>query len=179
MHFSPPAEFAIHIYFPDGEPPETGSMSLETLSPKWLGICRDLLEQHGPVMNHNMGSTLSHIAIRMGGPVGQLVCHGHPAFYFAVSLGSGSDQDKAALAHFEDLYVKACEFAQSAIKEESLAVLRGSSAAPSLLILDASDPELSDEDGGMLGELANHLAGAYLLYCGGERPDHPGSPEES
>jgi hypothetical protein len=160
--------FAIHIFYPDGDPPESGEKKISELSPKWLGICADLLAHYGPVMTHNMGSTLSHLAIKMGGPTVHLLAYDHVCYQLAISRGSGSKQDRAAVSQFRILLEKAVEIAGKTVDPAAIAVLDAAPGTPSVLIFDMCQPAVDEPQKHALADLGVHLAGAYYQYRAAE-----------
>ena len=157
--------FAIHIFYPDGGPPESAEKKISELSPKWLGVCADLLAHYGPVMNHNMGGTLPHFDIRMGGPTVHLMAHKHLCYQLAISRGSGSEQDRAAVSQLEVLLEKAVEIAGKAVDRAAIAVLDEAPCTPSVLIFDMCERAVDEDQKHALAELGVHLAGAYYQYA--------------
>jgi len=160
--------FALHIFYPDGGPPESAEKRISELSPKWLSICADLLAHHGPVMNHNMGGTLSHLDIRMGGPTVHLLAFGHLCHQLAISRGSGSEQDRAAVSQFKILLEKIAEIAGRVVDRAAIAVLDEAPCAQSVLVFDMCQPAVDENQKHALVDLGVHLAGAYYQYCASE-----------
>jgi len=157
--------FAIHIFYPDGDSPESGKQKMKSLSKRWLTVCSDMLSHYGPVMDHNMGSTLSHFDIKMDGPVGQLSAYGYKCFDFAISLGANSDQDRAAAQYFRNLLQQVVDAAGVSLRGDTVAVLDEAPSHPGLLLFDGGTPEVDDDQKGALMQLGFHLAGAYFQYC--------------
>lgn len=157
--------FKIHFFYPDGGPPESGEQLIDGLSEKWLKICNDLLEHYGPVINHNMGSTLSHFDIRMGGPIGTLLVNGNTCFEFAISLGQISKQDRATTNHFKNILLKTREITSTPISESALNIVEMANNYSTLLLFDSVNTEVNENDKEALIDLGVHLAGAYFQYC--------------
>src|SRR4051794_3598729 len=99
-------KFTTHIFYADGGSPESGDRRLSDLSPRWLAIFDDLLTRHGPVMRHNMGSTLSHFDVVMAGPAVELLAFGKICFRLAISLGTASEQDQASVSQFREVWIR-------------------------------------------------------------------------
>ncbi len=160
--------FALHIFYPDGGPPDSAEKKISELSPKWLGICADLLAHYGPVMNHNMGNALSHFDVRMGGPTVHLLAFEHLCYQVAISRGSGSEQDRAAVSQFKTLLEKAVEIAGKVVDRAVIAVLDEASCTQSALVFDMCQPAVDENQKHALADLGVHLAGAYYQYSASE-----------
>lgn len=160
--------FAIHCFYADGGLPDSGSRRISDLSPKWLAICDDLLAAHGPVLKHNMGSTLSHFDIAMAGPMIELNAYGQPGFVLAITLGTGSQQDQATVLKFREDWSRLVESAGKKIHPAGVIVLNQATREQSILILDLC-PSLEEDQKLALLQFGEHLAGAYLRYCEQQR----------
>ena len=158
-------EFELHLFFLDGEPPESAAFQMSTLSQKWLAIGSDLLDHYGPVFRHNMGGHLSHFDIGMAGPQIRLFAHGQQCFYIAVSLGTDSKQDKAAADQFGQSFMASVNACGNDPHSEAIEVISRAPAQLCALSLDVLHPSISDDDKVALAQLGNHLVGAYMLYC--------------
>jgi len=157
--------FTVHIFYPDGDPPESGERRIGNLSPKWLGICSELLTYYGPVMKHNMGSTLAHVDIAMAGPVVELLAFDQVCFRLAISLGTSSEQDRATVLQFREIWTRLVESAGNAVDPAAMRILDQAATKPSVLVLDACQPAVDDDQKVALAQLGEHLAGAYIKYC--------------
>jgi hypothetical protein len=115
-----------------------------------------------------LGSTLTHFAIKMGGPIGQLCVHGDPCFNFAISRGKRSAQDCAAVDHIRELIKQAVKCTGNRMENAATAILDEAPDSPSLLILDRPDTDIGDDQKQALLQLGFHLAGAYYQYCESE-----------
>jgi hypothetical protein len=155
--------FAIHVFYADGGPPKSGERRISDLSPKWIGICDDLLRYHGPVMRHNMGSSLSHFDM-MGGPVVELLSFGQTCFRLAISLGTGSEQDRAAVSQFRGIWTRLVESGGAVVDLAAIRVLDSAATEQCVLVLDWAQPVDGDEQAA-LAQLGQHLAGSYFKYC--------------
>ena len=159
-------DFKVITFFPDGEPPENGFVEQEALSDKWMSICNDIYKGYGVVFRHNMGSTLSHFDIYMAGPMGRLSVNQKACFEISISLGTGSEQDKATIEHFQAFYLEACKVAKAPVpSEETLGAFIGLEKEITLLTFDYCNPEIDDQDKVAIGQLGLHLANAYYDFC--------------
>jgi len=156
--------FAVRIFYADGGPPESGERRISDLSPKWMAICDDLLAGYGPVMKHNMGSTLSHFDIAMAGPMVELLAFGQTCFRLAISLGSGSEQDRATVSQFRGLWTGLVQSAGNTVDTAAMRLLDGAATERCVLVLDACQPA-DDGQKLALAQLGEHLAAAYFKYC--------------
>ncbi len=160
--------YKTHIFYPDGRVPESGTQDISALSAKWLRVCAELLNHYGPVMDHNMGSTLSHFTIRMGGPIGELLIHGMTCFKFAISIGTGSEQDRATVNHFMDSFSRLCEACKATPEDKAVALIGQAADHTTCLFLDLCNPKIDPDQKGAMFQLGNHMAGAYIQYCGSQ-----------
>ena len=161
--------FAIQIFYADGGPPESGERRISDLSPKWMSICDDLIASYGPVMKHNMGSTLSHFDIAMAGPMVQLLAYGQTCFRIAISLGTGSEQDRATVLQFREIWTRLVESAGNTVDPAAMRVLDQAASERCVLVLDALQPVDADQKLALL-QLGEHLAGAYFKYGAASEP---------
>jgi len=159
------ASFEVHIFYPDGEAPESGEQVIEELSPKWLALFENFLDRNGPVFDQNLGSTLSHFDVRMGGPIGQWIVNNETCFDFAISRGEGSDQDNASIEHMRTLLQSVVQASGKVLSDSAEEVLTGSARKPSLLLFDSCSPGIDEQNKGAAIELTCHQTGAYLRYC--------------
>jgi hypothetical protein len=157
--------FTVHIFYPDGGPPESGERRISNLSPKWMGICSEMLAHYGPVMKHNMGNALAHFDIAMAGPMVELLAFGQMCFRLAISLGSSSEQDRATVLQFRQIWTRLVEGAGNTIHPEAMRVLNEAAMEQSVLVLDTCQPAVDDDQKVALAQLGEHLAGAYIKYC--------------
>jgi hypothetical protein len=160
--------FAIHVFYADGGPPESGERRISELAPKWIGICDDLLAHHGPVMRHNMGSTLSHFDIVMAGPMLELLAFGQACFRLAISLGTGSEQDQATVLEFCKIWSRLVESAGNKVNPVATGILDQAATKQSVLVLDTAQPA-DKADKLALAQLGQHLAAAYFKWCAASR----------
>ncbi len=163
-----PKKFAVHLFFPDGEAPVSSQWAFKDLSERWLTVCSDLLNEAGPVINRNMGNTLSHFDVKMGGPMGELLAFRHLCFIFAISLGEDSEQDKATVEHFEKTLQTTADAGGQNLCDQVRHVIQNAASTPTFLVLDMVAVEVSDDQKEALLQLGTHLAGAYLRYCAAE-----------
>src|SRR5262245_41850280 len=132
--------FAIRIFYADGGPPESGERRISDLSPKWMGIGEDLLASYGPVMRHNMGSTLSHVDVVMAGPTVELLAFGQTCFRLAISLGTGSEQDRATVLQFRETWKQLVESTGNTVDATAVRILDQAATEQCVLVLDTCQP---------------------------------------
>jgi len=164
-----PADFDIVTFFPDGEAPEISRIETSRLSKRWLDVCSGMLNDLGPVFQHNMGSTLTHFDVHLAGPMGRLLAFGKACYEFSISLGESSDQDSQALSHFRDFLKQACKTAGSALSPGAIAALSERINTPSLIMFDYCNSGIGDDQKLAIGQLGIHLANAYYDYCHPEK----------
>jgi hypothetical protein len=157
--------FTVHIFYPDGDSPESGERRISDLSPKWMGIFSELLTHYGPVMKHNMGSTLDHFDIAIAGSMVELFAFDHMCFRLAISLGSGSEQDRATVLQFREIWTRLVESAGNTVELAAMRILDQAETEQSVLVLDTCQPAVDDDQKAALFQLGEHIAGAYIKYC--------------
>jgi hypothetical protein len=160
--------FGVHIFYPDGGPPESGSQPIDALSVNWLSICRDLLNAQGAVFSHNMGSTLSHFDIELAGPVGRLVAYGKTCFDIAITLGANTDQDVLSSTYFRKKLDDYVNSAGNALSQSALDTIDAAATNRCVLLIDKCVSDVDDEQKHALIQIGYHLVAAYYEYTSQE-----------
>ena len=158
------AAFGIHFFYPDGEPPESGVQRFDTLSEKWLSICRDVFKLNGPVFTHNMGNSLSHFDIEFAGPICKLKINGRTCFELAITSGVAAQQDIATIDYFRTTLGRYVCLSGSELSDSASAKIKSAVANPSVLVIDHLVNDIEDEQKHALIELGYHFVGAYYEY---------------
>jgi hypothetical protein len=162
------AAFGVHIFYPDGGPPESGSQSIDALSINWLSICRDLLDARGVVFSHNIGSTLSHFDIELAGPVGKLVAHGKTCFDIAITLGTNTDQDVLTSTYFRKKLADNVNSAGNALSQSAFDTIDSAASNRCVLLIDNCVSDVDDEQKQALIQIGYHLVAAYYEFTSQE-----------
>jgi hypothetical protein len=157
-------DFDMMLFYPDGMPPDSFHYGASSLSDKWTTFCRDMLDQLGPVFTQNLGGNLSHFDIQMAGPVGRLSVHRRACYEFWISRGSGGEQDKATVTHFQNFLSQACVTVGELISDATTRALAGVDARPTLMMFDYC-AEVCAEDKTAIAQFGVHLSDAYYGYC--------------
>src|SRR5439155_5915840 len=100
-----------------------------------MSICDDLLASYGPVMKHNMGSTLAHFDIAMAGPMVELLAYGQTCFRLGISLGTNSEQDRATILHFREIWTRLVENAGNMADPAAMRTLDQAATEQCVLVL--------------------------------------------
>ena len=158
------AAFCIHFFYPDGEPPESGSQRIDALSEKWLSICREVFNLNGPVFTYNMGSSLSHFDIEFAGPICKLKINGRMCFELAITSGVAAQQDIATIDYFRTTLDRYVCIAGSDLADSASATIKSALANPSVLVIDQLVDDIEDEHKHALIQLGYHFVGAYYEY---------------
>ncbi len=156
--------FCIHFFYPDGEPPESGSQQVAALSEKWLSICREVFNLNGPVFTYNMGSSLSHFDIEFAGPICKLKINGRMCFELAITSGDATQQDIATIDYFRTTLGRYVCIAGSDLTDSASATIKSAVANPSVLVIDHLVNDIEDEQKHALIQLGYHFVGAYYEY---------------
>ena len=156
--------FKIQLYFPDGDPPETGERDAADLSQRWLDQCSEILNYFGPVFNHNMGSTLSHFDIRMAGPMVELLANNNTCFRLAILCGTGTEQEHATKDQFASLLNRVVSAVENDVAPETIESMGIENKTRMLLALDLL-ADVPEDQKQALFQLGEHLAWAYIQYC--------------
>ena len=170
-----PTDLTVLTFFPDGAAPERTELAASQISDRWLSVCRDILNHHGPVFEHNMGSTLSHFDLHLAGPMGRLSVNGCACYELGISLGMGSRQDNETMEWFRGFLREACEVAKSTLSGDAISATNGLGAVPSVMLFDYCNPQIPDDQKAAMGQLGLHLVNAYFdCYTEGQQIDGEG-----
>ena len=145
--------FSLAHYAPDGELLGSDSFSTGQLSPRWLGVCGDLLDTHGPIFSRSMGSTLERFSIECAGPICYFKVGGTVLYSTVLLAASTAATREQSLAHFA---------AQLAVGAPFAAPDR----FPAFLVLNTFAAGIDESDCAALFQLAYHFAGAYFSRLG-------------
>jgi hypothetical protein len=158
--------FFVAPFAPDGELLGVGSWQLSDLSPKWLNFCERMLRDLGPVFRVPLEHNLSHLEVKLtstnGAGLGTFYAHGQIALSTAYLRGQDSDAELEVLRMFISSLrrvdvVKGLQRERLPF-EDALTVRE----RPLHVVVVWGNPNVSEEDQGLIQELSNHFAGAFL-----------------
>lgn len=173
-----PSPVTVLTFAPDESQPSRELIPGEAISEKWFGVCAELLNTHGPVFRRNLGSTLSHMDIHMGGPIGRLLVNGTVVFEFAISRGTGDKQDVATVQHFAGFCREAFKAAGTEGLDAAFVAPPAVTDTPVLLLFDYF-ADIDERNALAIAQLGIHLASAYVEYCNsGLSADSTDGPSE-
>jgi len=141
--------FSLAHYAPDGELLGSADFSTDQLSPRWLGVCGDLLDACGPIFSQSMGSTLERFSIECAGPICYFKVGGTVLYSTVLLSESAAANRKHSLAHFT-------------AQLPSDAPFSAPDRYPAMLVLSTFAPDIDESDRAALFQLAYHFAGAYF-----------------
>jgi hypothetical protein len=150
----------------DGEPIGIGSWSVSDLSPDRLKVCERMLAEGGSVFRSPFASPLSHLEVRFtsanGAAMATFFANGKVAVSAAYLRGEDPAIEQEVLEMFVtslknvDL-VKRAKASQSPFQGVFLVRER-----PLHVVVPWGNPDVSEEDDDVIGEVSNHFAAAYL-----------------
>jgi hypothetical protein len=139
--------FFIAPFALDGELMGLARWHVSDLSPKWIDVCRKLLQQHGSVFRVSFGQMFGHFEVKLTSSGGA----GFGVFYandeidmFLESLRSTSIVQR----------VKACE--------QAFAKMLEISERPLNIVVAWANPNVARQDYELVKELSTHFAAAFF-----------------
>ena len=147
-----------------------GEWRIADLSPKWLGVCEQVLRDHGPSFRVTFGQMLDHIEIKLtsarGAGLGTFSVHGHVAASTAYFRGEDAGAEGDLMKMFIDSLCRTAVVRQAQVTTHPFAEMTKITARPLHVVVAWANTAIADEDQRTVAELANHFAAAYLCqYC--------------
>jgi hypothetical protein len=160
-------QFAVAAFDPAGALIGTGARGFHELSDKWLGICKAFLAAYGENFRAPWQGALAHLETRFtssdGSALISFYANGILASSLALLSGRSAELETSMLQMFvrslrETETVKACAVSEAPFEE-----VFGIAPRPLMVVVPWGNERVSDEDHGLLRELAVHLSGAFFL----------------
>ena len=152
----------------DGQLEGIGQWSLSKLSPKWLSLCRDLIEEKGdsfqcaiplPPLEH----ISVHVTSRNGTALVSFRVRDQPATSAAALSGAVPEADSAVLRMFVESLRDTPLVKEAATSTIPFEAAFSIVARPLYIVIPWASPDISDADMELVTQFQNHLAGAILV----------------
>jgi hypothetical protein len=173
MSVPPPANetYFIAPYVIDGELVGVEPVKLASLSSRWIGVCRDLIEVHGLEFEESLEGPLSHLRIKYTSAKGAALIlvsvHERPAVSGVFASGLSDETDLEALGMFAASAAQSLAKFRAIGRNSSFAGLATISERPLLVVIPYADALLTDEEYGLAKELMQHVAAAHMRQLPG------------
>ncbi|NIM13730.1 MAG: hypothetical protein GTO45_16775 [Candidatus Aminicenantes bacterium] len=158
--------FYVAPFTPDGKLLGVRKWKVKRLSPKWLGVCESILEQHGSTFRISMGQMLDHLEIKLtsssGAGLGTFYAHGEIALSAAYFRGEKEETENDVMRMFVDSMRKIDIVQQMKKTETPFEKIFSIKKRPLAVVVIWANSNISDQDYQLINELFNHFAGAYL-----------------
>lgn len=159
------APFAI-----DGESMGIAQWRVADLSPKWIDVSEQMLNDLGPNFRTSLGQTLSHIEVQLtstsGAGLGTFYANGEVVASTAYFRGDDPNTEREVMQLFIDSLRRIRAVQESQRTPTPFEGLTGVKERP-LHAVPWVDPSISDQDADLVSEFANHFAAACLCrYTG-------------
>lgn len=152
----------------DGELVGIGQWRLADLSPRWLEFCRQLLAEQGERFRTALPGPLSRLQLSCTSAEGAaLVTFSVGAQIAASALylrGENPDAEQEVLAMFVESLRRTAIVQQSQAGREPFQTAFALKERPLHVVVAWGNPAVNEEDSGLVTELGNHMAAAFL--CG-------------
>lgn len=160
--------FIIAPFGIDGVMEGKAKWKIADLSPKWTGICSDLIAATGPSLDHSLGGPLSHLRIRSSDTDGAthitISVHDRPVSLAALASGKSSKADANALASFFGAILEASARFR-ADNRQAFGDMMTMPDRPLLVVVPWPDELISDQEHDLARELMLHFTAALLLHA--------------
>lgn len=158
--------FYLAQYDIDGLPETIDFRKLSELSPKWLGLCGEFLREYGDSFDAAWSGPLARFRIRFTSApsvaLATVLVHGRVAASLALVSGQAPSAEKEVLELFVASLRGVRVVQAAAASSEPFGDLAALVPRPLMVVVPWPDPEISDEDYGLVSELSIHLAGAFF-----------------
>lgn len=141
--------FTLQHFAFDGEILGSSELKFSQLSEKWLKLCSELLDYHGPVFGTYLGSTLNHFHVKCTAGFCCFSVH-NQVLYVAALLSSGSSEQNSKL-----IGLLSSQFGHT---------FPITHTEPALLIVNLLNEEISENEQHAMFQLAYHFAAAYFCW---------------
>jgi hypothetical protein len=146
----------------DGQLEGIGQWSLSKLSPKWLSLCRDLIEEKGDSFQCAIPLPPVHVTSRNGTALVSFRVRDQPATSAALS-GAVPEADSAVLRMFVESLRDTPLVKEAATSTTPFEAAFSIVARPLYIVIPWASPDISDADMELVTQFQNHLAGAILV----------------
>jgi hypothetical protein len=162
-----PQHFTIAPFGIDGSLEGRAVWNIADLSPKWIGVCSDIIRENGTTFDRSLGGQLKHLSIKCitvkAAALVTISAHNRPVSLGAFALGVEPQSDIDVLTMF------ARSTSQSTSRfhapdREAFAELYAITDRPLLVVVPWPDLLVSDEEHDLAREIMLHFIAALLLH---------------
>ena len=150
----------------DGELIGVGPWRLSSLASRWLEFCRGILADHGDCFNVALPAPLDRVQIRCTSAAGAALVSFSIDGQLAVSAAYLRGKDPSAEEQVVAMFVES--LCRTEIVQQCQATRNPFQAAltiqerPLHMVVAWGNPAVSEEECGLIAELGNHMAAAFL-----------------
>jgi hypothetical protein len=150
----------------DGELVGVGQWRLADLSPRWLEFCRQLLVSQGGRFRTALPGPLNRLQLSFTSAEGVALVTFSVAGQIAASAvylrGENPAAEQEMLAMFVESVRRTAVVQQGQAGREPFQAAFGLTERPLHVVVAWGNPAVNDEDSGLVTELGNHMAAAFL-----------------
>ena len=154
----------------DGEMLGLGEISIAQLSPKWLGVCGNIIGAHGDTFRVSLGQALSHLEIQLtasrGAGLGTFFANSEIVVSTAYLRGTDRALEQVVLSSFVDSINRTTVGRQAGTSPSRFWSMLSISQRPLQVVIAWGNPQVSTQDAELVRELATHFAAAFLCQSG-------------
>lgn len=154
-----------------GKPLGVGRWRLSDLSPKWLGVCDDMLRDLGPRFRTSPGRRLRHIEVKLtsvnGAALATFYARGAVAAMTACLRGQVPRAESEVVRMFVDSLRRVPAIRQDQTSPSPFERMTELRERPLQIVVPWPAPGVSDADHDVVQEFAVHFAAAYLCRYNG------------
>jgi hypothetical protein len=150
----------------DGELVGVGQWRLTDLSPRWLEFCRQLLANEGEKFRTALPGPLSRLHLNFTSAEGTALVTFSVGAQIAASAvylrGENANTEQEVLAMFVDSLRRTAIVEQCQAGRDPFRVAFALKERPLHVVVAWGNPAVNEEDSGLVTELGNHMAAAFL-----------------
>jgi hypothetical protein len=160
--------FYAAAFAPDGDLVGVGKWRLADLSPRWLEFCRQFLAQRGERFRTALPGPLHRLELTLTSAEGAALATFGVAGQIAASAvylrGENPSAEQQVLVMFAESLRRTAIAQRCQLGAAPFQAALGLSERPLHVVVAWGNPSVSEEDYGLVTELGNHMAAAFL--CG-------------
>ncbi|MGC5799353.1 hypothetical protein [Sphingomonas sp. NFX23] len=160
-------QFSIAPFGLDGSLEGRAVWNVADLSPKWIGVCSDLIRENGTTFDKSLGGNLNHLSIKFvsanAAALVTISIHNRPVLLGAFASGKEPQSDVEVLTMFAESTSQAT-LRFHAPDSEAFSELYAITDRPLLVVVPWPDPLVSDQEHDLAREIILHFIGAFVLH---------------
>lgn len=161
------SSFSIAAFDPTGALIGIGDKSFNKLSDRWLNIAATYLSENGENFKSSWKNSLAHLTTQFTSTDGVALVTFYANGYLVTSLalfsGKNETAEKSVLQMFVNSLRKTEVVKNNAETETPFNEVFNITARPLMVVIPWADDKISQQDHGLVQELAIHLSGAFFL----------------